>query len=353
MNVPESSLKFLLRFIVISVFASIVACAPAEHTPRVWIDFPKDGTHFNQPGPISVTAHAAATPGIGYIIFSVNNIPYSQHTPSVDGAIFANFLIPWAPAENGFYSLDVSMYDVNGNYCGSAFSRVRVGTSEQDDPTTVPTVITVTPVVTDTPTPPPDLPTATITPTVTLTQQTPISISFYTDKLSITPGECVQLSWTVQNANEVLLNNAQVTSSGSSQACPTTTTEYNLSANKGQEYRYEQIIITVNAPSDTTPPPVPQPQVPSNGLHITCKASQTLVWLPVSDPSGISGYDVELLKNVSGTWQRVKTWNGVTGKQVEAPVDCGLQYRWAVRAVDNSGNKSAWSNWFTYFIDLS
>lgn len=60
MNVPESSLKFFLRFIVTSVFASIVACPPAEHTPRVWIDFPKDGTRFNQPGPISVTAHAAA-----------------------------------------------------------------------------------------------------------------------------------------------------------------------------------------------------------------------------------------------------------------------------------------------------
>jgi hypothetical protein len=93
--------------------------------------------------------------------------------------------------------------------------------------------------------------------------------------------------------------------------------------------------------------------VPSNGLHITCKASQSLVWLPVSDPGGILGYDVELLKSVSGNWQSVQKWNGVSGKQVDAPIDCGLEYRWAVRAVDNAGNQSAWSNWVTFVIDLS
>ncbi len=333
MKLKDFSLKVFLLPGVLAMTVLLAACTPAETTPRVWIDYPKDGTRFDKPGAMTITAHAAAPAGIGYIIFSVNNVPFYQQEPGVEGAPFSDFEIPWSPAENGSYSLDVAMYDINGNYGGSASSRVQIGAPELDDPTTVPMDITVTPVITDTPTPPPDMPTATYTPTVTLTVAAPITISFYADQISISPGECVQLSWTVENADEVLLDNSQVTASGTSQACPSSTHEYVLSATRGQQYRYQQITITVNAPSDTTPPPVPQPMVPSNGLHIACKASQTLVWMPVTDPSGISGYDVELLKNVSGSWQSVKSWNNVSGKQVTASVDCGLEYRWRVRAV--------------------
>ena len=234
---PVSSLKLFLSLLVLSLLASIVACTPLETTPRLWIDFPKDGTRFDKPGAITVTAHTAASTGVGYIIFSVNSVPYSQHSPAVEGAGFANFTIPWMPTEVGSYSLEVSMYDVNGNFGGSASSRVQIGLPEPDDPTIVSTLITVTPVISDTPTPPPDIPTATYTPTVTSTVAAPITISFYADQISISSGECVQLSWTVENADEVLLDNAKVTVSGTSQVCPTTTREYVLSATRGQSYR--------------------------------------------------------------------------------------------------------------------
>jgi len=108
-------------------------------------------------------------------------------------------------------------------------------------------------------------------------------------------------------------------------------------------------------PPDTTPPPVPTPYVPTDGLVIDCPATekQTLVWLPVTDPSGVVYY-VKLERQVTATvWDSVRGWGPLEGKQVEADVQCGGIYRWAVRAEDGAGNISEWSEWFTFSIDLT
>jgi hypothetical protein len=106
---------------------------------------------------------------------------------------------------------------------------------------------------------------------------------------------------------------------------------------------------------DTTAPPVPTPAVPADGLAVSCRSSQTLAWTPVQDDnSGIMGYDVILQREVTaGNWQEVKSWNLVSGKQVTATVDCGIKYRWRVRARDNAGNYSAWSAYSRFAIDLT
>ncbi|MBT3188120.1 MAG: hypothetical protein HN736_15235 [Anaerolineae bacterium] len=97
-------------------------------------------------------------------------------------------------------------------------------------------------------------------------------------------------------------------------------------------------------PADTTSPPAPSPAVPASGLELTCRSTQTLVWLPVDDPSGITGYYVKLEREATpGNWQSEGGYGPVTGKQVDANVQCGGVYRWMVRAQDGAGNFSNWS----------
>ncbi len=106
--------------------------------------------------------------------------------------------------------------------------------------------------------------------------------------------------------------------------------------------------------ADTTPPPVPSPAVPASGLELTCRSSQTLAWLPVSDPGGISGYYVKLEREASpGNWQSVGGYGPVSGKQMDVPVDCGIRYRWMVRAQDGAGNYSAWSAPSAFSVTLN
>jgi len=112
------------------------------------------------------------------------------------------------------------------------------------------------------------------------------------------------------------------------------------------------VTATPVPPADTTPPPVPAPAVPADGLALTCRTTQTLAWLPVSDPSGVT-YDVRLERQVTAsTWGQVRAWGMVASKQVTAPVECGGIYRWAVRARDGAGNVSAWSGWSAFSVDL-
>jgi hypothetical protein len=94
--------------------------------------------------------------------------------------------------------------------------------------------------------------------------------------------------------------------------------------------------------------------VPADGLEIDCKSSQTLVWMPVSDDSGGPVvYYVKLERQISpGNWQSVGGWGPVSGKQVDVSVDCGIQYRWTVRAQDGAGNYSDWSSWSHFSMRL-
>jgi hypothetical protein len=108
-------------------------------------------------------------------------------------------------------------------------------------------------------------------------------------------------------------------------------------------------------PQDTTPPPTPSPAVPADGLVVSCRLNQTLAWLPVQDNSGgsVSYYVVLQREITAGNWQNVNSWESVSGKQVDASVDCGGTYRWRVRARDNAGNFSGWSAYSTFAVDLT
>ena len=106
--------------------------------------------------------------------------------------------------------------------------------------------------------------------------------------------------------------------------------------------------------ADTTPPPVPTPAIPASGLELTCRTTQTLVWIPVTDPSGIDGYYVKIERELTpGNWVSAGGYGLVGGKQVDVPVDCGGRYRWMVRAQDGADNYRGWSAASAFSVSLN
>jgi len=57
-----------------------------------------------------------------------------------------------------------------------------------------------------------------------------MTLTLVADRTSITPGQCVTLSWSVQGAVSVTFNGSPVAATGSSIQCPLLTTTYTLAA---------------------------------------------------------------------------------------------------------------------------
>jgi hypothetical protein len=86
---------------------------------------------------------------------------------------------------------------------------------------------------------------------------------------------------------------------------------------------------------------------------LSCRATQSLTWAPVTDPSGITEYWVVLQYQVTASeWTKGESLGPFTSEQAQVGVDCGRFYRWAVRAVDGAGNTGPLSTWFYFSIVL-
>jgi len=98
--------------------------------------------------------------------------------------------------------------------------------------------------------------------------------------------------------------------------------------------------------TDNTPPPTPSLISPPNGATITDN-TPTLDWSDVSDPSGVA-YNLSMAKD-AGFTLIVLLKNGLkvsTYDLTPSEVLAAGTYYWRVRAVDNAGNASSWSeNW--------
>jgi hypothetical protein len=95
--------------------------------------------------------------------------------------------------------------------------------------------------------------------------------------------------------------------------------------------------------------------VPADGLTLSCRGSQNLVWVPVTAPSGIAQYQVQVQRHSGdGNWQDVpgSAFSGISGKNYTVPVECGWYYRWRVRAVAGNGSTSEWSGWRQFTVTL-
>jgi hypothetical protein len=79
-----------------------------------------------------------------------------------------------------------------------------------------------------------------------------------------------------------------------------------------------------------------------------------LDWNAVSDPSGVE-YRVQVEQEITpGNWEKVSgsPWTGITATKLVLDLGCGGVYRWRVRAVDGVGNKSGFSAWAEFGVDL-
>ena len=108
--------------------------------------------------------------------------------------------------------------------------------------------------------PPPPLPAA---PTVSLSA----------NPATIVQGQCTTLAWTSANANAATVNQGigTVDLSGSRQACPTSTTQYEISATGPGGSQTASTTVTVNPP-----PPAPRP-VERLTLHINFDTNKAVI----------------------------------------------------------------------------
>ena len=114
-------------------------------------------------------------------------------------------------------------------------------------PTPTPVPVTPTPPTpTPTPTPPPPTPTPATKPL----------LYFSANPVSVAAGSCSTLTWTATNATSVIMSpGGTVAASGSVQACPSSTTTYNVTATNAAGSVTLPVTVTVTAAPPPTPPP--------------------------------------------------------------------------------------------------
>ncbi len=328
--------------------AGIAACAqePASQ-PRVWLDAPRGNTVVLPGSTIEIVSHAYAVDGLAEVVFSINGEAYQQTAPDPEGAEFAEFRLQWSPAQEGNYRLEVIAYDRQGSVSPPDMVSISVAaerTAEEVEEA----------VVTEPPTP-----VVTITPEEQIVPSCPPLLTADTNaNCRAGPGEIYDLLTVLSAGDAAIVKGRSEDSSwwviqrpDAAGNCWIWDGLVTLSADTCQV-----LVFTPPDPpdqGDLNPPPVPEPMVPADGLEIDCSASQNLVWLPVNDPSGIEGYYLRLEKEVSaGSWQSAGSWGPVVGKQHPVKVDCGLRYRWSVRAEDGAGNFSPWSGYSFFSVSL-
>jgi hypothetical protein len=404
MNTRRLLWKLILPLTLFALLGGTLSCAgEVEPRPRAWIDFPLDDSKLPAGTPVPVISHAYAREGVADVLLSVNGETYQRNPPEQPGASFSKTVQEWQPEEAGSYVLQITAYDNAGETSNSATVRVRVIGRVALKPTNTPTLTStpetppsvtptscptgsvlahgrcvplVTPTFTPSPTGTPKPPTPTFTPKpAALTTEAPpqpADIRFWPDDESVQAGSCTTVRWHVSNVQAYWVDGKPgAGDDGSFQTCPCQDEAHTLRVTRGDGSE-QTLSVTIRvsghceAPppppeeteppppaKDTTPPPVPSPAVPKDKAELSCRSSQTLAWLPVSDPSSPVSYYVKLeLQVKKGQWQSAGGWGPVSGKQVDVGVQCGGIYRWMVRAQDGAGNASDWSSWSYFSVSL-
>jgi hypothetical protein len=338
--------------------------------PRVWIDFPLEGSRFFPDTTVSVTCHAFAEEGVAEVQLAVNGEPYRLAAPAQLGEQFVEISTEWLATEPGQYVLSVIAFDMTGAATNPDRVTVtvvgetpRLVLSPTARETTVPPTGTPEePTATAEPSETPPSPTATSRPPIwtpeppTATPPPPRIVSFEVNRSRITVGECVRFSWRVEGYPTAIYFDEQgVTSPDSRDRCPTATRDFELRAEGPSGVDAQSITVVVLQPSptpDTQGPPAPGGLSPSGGEGQGCGAV-TLSWNAVSDASGIRTYYVKVEKisgsPKSGGWQTTDTEYTIAAAWLE----CGQAYQWAVWAEDGAGNVGPSSAWAQFSMDIT
>lgn len=327
------------------IFIFLSACSPSEPTSSsyAWIDVPINGLEIPIDTIVEVEGHAAHPGGIQRVELYVNEeqIAVQENPPQDDG--LARFNFHWLPPGAGEYLIQAVAFDSEGESGEPDQALVTIGEAaiaEADIPEK------------PTPTSPPN-----------------VVINFWAEPADIQAGECTKIKWHVENVQRVVFGGAEQQFDGSFGACLCDDELYTLrtTLNDGSE-DVRDVTVRVSGtcatpepeeppppPEDKTPPPPPAPAVPANGLTLSCRSYQALNWLPVSDPSGIEGYYVQVQRHSGdNNWKDISgsIFRNIQGKSLQISVECGWYYRWRVQAKDNANNVSSWSSWSTFTVTL-
>ena len=357
----------------------------ARHT-SVWLDVPLDGLSFPAIQEIKIEGHATGASGISRVEVWIEGALLETIRVSGAEGDLAPFHTAWTPAATGTYTIQAVAYGRDGSTSAPDAARVTFGGATPvpvagcpspvgGGPTPVScglvgcpspvgggaTPVSCTPVGCPSPVGGGATPVTCATLPVITVVVPGGDVQFWADPATITAGACTNVRWHAANVKAVVFGGTSQPLDGSYGACLCEDERYSLIVTHldGREERLSLDIpvegeCVTPEPADTTPPPVPQPAVPANGLTIGCKGDQTLAWLPVADASKIAEYRVQVQRHSGdGNWQGAPgSPMSATDKQVSVNVECGWYYHWRVRAVDGVGNESAFSDWSAFTITL-
>jgi len=123
----------------------------------------------------------------------------------------------------------------------------------------------------------------------------------------------------------------------------------------GVENKAFWVRIVINVPN--SPPAVPPNVSPLQGGVLYCGYTDTLDWDIPYDDKGVSEYEVMLEKLSDSCSSGCSVFGSssivVPGDQLDVTnyLQCGVPYRWSVRARDNEGAWSDWSDWTEFRVD--
>lgn len=332
-----------LAFIIICLLAACGGEIPADGT-YAWIDAPVHDVSVPVGQVITIDGHASSIGGVSRIEIWINaELFVSQDNPASKGNL-AQFEHIWVPAEPGDYSIQVIAFSSDSSSAPDTVT-VHVGV----EPLIVELVSPPTPVVTLTPTPVDPLPACVASVTAIQNANCRFGPETEYDILGyLLSGETAEIEgrnadssyWWIQNPDSS--GNCWIWDGLVETECDTS------------EVKVVAAPPTPTPVMDTTPPPIPSLSSPANGADLGCLSFTDLSWSAVTDPSGIAGYKVEVQRHAGdNNWQPIPgSPMGATGTTQNISVECGYIYRWRVRAIDDAGNQSDWSGWFTFNVPL-
>jgi uncharacterized protein YkwD len=164
----------------------------------------------------------------------------------------------------------------------------------------------------------------------------PAILSFTASPSTLTPGQTSTLSWSVNGASSVAIDNSigAVSNATSMAVTPSQTTTYTLTATNSGGSSTSRVTLTVNPLQDTQPPSTP------NLVSAVAKSSTEvdLTWYAATDNVGVTGYQITRNGSIIGSV------SGSIVSYADTAVTSGNAYTYSIKAFDAAGNYSSASN---------
>jgi hypothetical protein len=349
------------RFSIYILFIlMLVGCnSPAAYSGfQVWLDVPVNGLVLPEIQPVLIEGHVTSMITVDRIEVSINGALWQTIDDPTCVDTLCPFSLTWNPGEIGDYLISVEAFDSGGLASPLDKAMIKIGNDLVDPetplPPTITPTVTFTPEISPTPT---QTVTPTFTPTVTKTSAPKPVVQFWAEPADLVAGKCTVIHWNTANVRSVVFGGLTQPLVGNDDECPCENKSYTLTVTHlDGTIENRTITVTVSGSCVALLPPAPTLVVPSNGLSLTCRASQALTWTPVEVAGGVSQYQVEIQRSSNNiTWSAYpgSPLTGLTDITTSIAVECGWYYRWRVRAINSTGGAGPWSGWFSFAIQLS